>query len=95
MIPDGVFEIFYSLNPSGRSTVLASTQSVTEMVPGIFPWGGGAVFRVKTLLLSCADFLKILGASIPWSPRGAVYDCKGTASEQTSENVGSNAFTTE
>ena len=30
-IPDGVIEIFRRLNPSGRTTALGSTQSLTEM----------------------------------------------------------------
>jgi hypothetical protein len=30
-IPDGVFGIFYSYNPSGRTMALGLTQAITEM----------------------------------------------------------------
>jgi hypothetical protein len=31
LIPDGFFEIFYLLNPSGRTVALGLTQPLTEM----------------------------------------------------------------
>jgi hypothetical protein len=43
-ISDGVIEIFYSLNPSGHSMILGSTQPLTEMsIWNICSWGGGRV----------------------------------------------------
>jgi len=39
-IPESVFEIFHSHNPSGRTMPLGLTQSLTE-IPGIFPGGKG------------------------------------------------------
>jgi hypothetical protein len=42
-IPDRVTEIFHSLNPSGRTMALGSTQSVTEMSTRDTSWGVKAV----------------------------------------------------
>jgi len=38
-IPDGVIEIFYGHNPSGRTMTLASTQPLTEMSTRNISWG--------------------------------------------------------
>jgi elongation factor P hydroxylase len=38
-IPDGVIEIFYWHNPSGRNTVLELTQPLTEMSTKNITWG--------------------------------------------------------
>jgi hypothetical protein len=51
LIPDGDNEIYYSLNPSGRTTPLR------EMSTRGISWGGG----LTTLARLCADCLEILG----------------------------------
>jgi hypothetical protein len=38
-IPDGVIGIFHSLNPSGYTMALGSTQSLTEISTRGLPWG--------------------------------------------------------
>jgi len=38
-IPDGVFKICHVLSPSGRTTALESTQSLTEISTRNIPWG--------------------------------------------------------
>ena len=38
-IPDGVIRIFYWYNPSGRTMVLGSTQSLTEISTRNISWG--------------------------------------------------------
>jgi hypothetical protein len=50
-IPDGDIEIYYSLNPSGR------TMPVTETSARGISWGVG----LTTSARSCADCLEILG----------------------------------
>ena len=36
---DGVFEVSHSLDPSGRTMALGSTQPLTEMGTRVLPWG--------------------------------------------------------
>ena len=63
------FDIFYRLNPSGCTMSLGSTQSLAEMSTRDLPWGkGGRCVGLTTLPHSCTDCLKILWASISWSP---------------------------
>jgi hypothetical protein len=65
---DDVTGIFHWHNPSGYTVALGLTKPVTEMIPGIFPWGckGGRCVGLTTLPPSCAD----LGASTSWNPQG-------------------------
>jgi len=46
-IPDGVIGTFHRRNPSGRSMVLGSTQSLTEMSTRNISWGGGLKLPVR------------------------------------------------
>jgi hypothetical protein len=62
-IPDGVTGIFHLLDPSGRTTALWSTQTLTQIVPGIFPGGKGDQYIGLTLQPSRADCLEI------WEPQ--------------------------
>jgi hypothetical protein len=38
-IPDGVIEFFIDINPSDRTMLLGSTQTLTEMSTGSISWG--------------------------------------------------------
>jgi len=52
-------EFFQWHNPSGRTMTLGSTQPLTEMSTGVFPWGkGGRCVRLTTLPTSCAVIMK-------------------------------------
>jgi hypothetical protein len=59
-IPDGVIEIWHSLNPSCRITGLGLTEALTE---------GRSVRRADKMPPSCADCVEILGASNPCPTR--------------------------
>jgi hypothetical protein len=75
-IPDGVIVIFHWHNSSCRNMALGSTQPLTEMSTRNISWGkGGRCVGLKTLLPSCADFLKT------WEPEppGALKACNGIA----------------
>ena len=76
-IPDGVIGIFHGHNPSGRSMVLGSTQSLTsnrnEYQEYFLGGKGGWCVGLTTLPLSCADCLGI------WEPQspGTLWACPG------------------
>jgi hypothetical protein len=78
-IPDGVAGIFHWYNPSGRTVVLDSNQSLTDIVQGIFPGGkGGRCVGLTNLPASCADYLEIWELQPPGSFRvcpGLYKDC--------------------
>ena len=66
-----VIRIFHSFKTSGHSTALGQLNVYHKWVPGISPEGKGSQCVGKTTLPpSWANFLKILGASISWSPKG-------------------------
>jgi hypothetical protein len=73
-VPDVVTGIFHWHNPSGRTMVLGSTQSLTEMSTRNIFWGkGDRCVGLTTLPLSCADCLKIWDPQLPRTPRA----CQG------------------
>jgi hypothetical protein len=67
-----VFEIFHSFNHSGSNMSLGSTQPLTEInTMDLLGEGRGVNCRgLTTLSPSYTDYLKILGASYSWTPRG-------------------------
>ena len=71
-IPLWLIGIYHWLNPSDRSTVLESTQPLTEISTKNISWGskGGRCVGLTNLPPSCADCLEIPGASTSWSPKG-------------------------
>jgi hypothetical protein len=70
-IPDRAIGIIHWLNPSGRSVLLGSSQSLTETSTRGISWGNGSWCVGPTSLpLSCADCLEILGGSTFWSLQG-------------------------
>jgi hypothetical protein len=59
--------------------VLGSTQSLTEIVPRIFPGGkGGRCVGLTTIPPSCADVLKTVSLKLQ-EPSGPVKACNGIA----------------
>jgi hypothetical protein len=71
-IPDGVSGIFQSLNPSGRTTAVGSTQPLTEMSTRNPSWGkDGRCVGLTNLPLSCADCLEILEPQPPGTSRAS------------------------
>jgi hypothetical protein len=70
LTPDGDFESFHCLHPSGPTMTLESTQPLTEMSTRDLPWGskGGRCVGLITIPPPCADCKKF------WKPEtsGAV-----------------------
>jgi len=67
-IPDGAIGITHWLNPSGRSVLQGSTESLTKKSARGISWGkGGWSIGLTNLPPSCANFIEILGASSFWS----------------------------
>ena len=69
-ITHGVFGIFYWRDPSGRAKALGSIRPLSNEYREYFPGGGvkcGRCIRLTILPTSCADSLKILGASVSFS----------------------------
>jgi hypothetical protein len=68
-------EFFFDNNPSGRATVMGSTQPLIEMNASNIFWvgKGGRCVELISLLLSCADFHEI------WEPQrpGTLRVCPG------------------
>ena len=74
-IPEGVFGIFLSLNPSDCTMALRSIQLLTEMSTGDIFYGdkGGRCVGLTALPRLCADCLEM------WEPqhRGTLRACPG------------------
>ena len=70
---------FFSDNLSGRTMALESTQPLTEMKPGVFPWGkGGRCVKLTTLPSSCVIVMKSGNLNF-LEPSGPLQACNGTA----------------
>jgi hypothetical protein len=77
-IPDVVIEFFIEINPSDRTMAPGSTQPLTEMKPGIFFGGKGALcLRLTTLSPSCAVFMKSVKRNF-LEPSGTHQACNGS-----------------
>jgi hypothetical protein len=68
LIPDGFMVIFHLLEPSGHTVALESTQNRNEQQRYLLGGKGGQWAGLTTLSPSCADCLKIWGASTTWIP---------------------------
>jgi hypothetical protein len=70
-IPDGVFEIFHWLNPSGPTMTLGSTQPLIKVNTRNIPYGvkDGRCVGLRALPLLSADCLKILAVAHSWGPQ--------------------------
>jgi hypothetical protein len=68
-IPNGVFEIFYWHNPSGRTMALGLTQPLTENSSRNISWGEGGVKADHPTTFICR-LSWTPGASTSWNPQG-------------------------
>jgi hypothetical protein len=69
-MPGGVHDILQRLSPPGRTMAMESTQPLTQTSTGQY-------VALRLVPLSCADYMKTLGAPNYCSPRGLSRRVKG------------------
>ena len=86
--PMASLEFFLWYNPSGNTTDLVSTLTLTEMSTSVFSGGkGGRCIGLTTLPPSCGDCLEIL-APQTLEPSGPLRVCIGIAFYYTDQYAG-------